>query len=187
MFTTFNIFHSLKVPLRLFFHPRPDSFLLDDLDDVLDYLNDFCIMFYIIWVFLSTYFWKGAILLYFKVFFNVFMLCWQACRGDKLDGGVHLVKRTQVDSDTCQSYKIPAMADFLVAYSTAEGTFLHFIFTVKCSPCEICGVTDICITTLFDFYAFNYRFNVVVSVNFGLFYTPSLKNCENKVKMSLLN
>lgn len=64
------------------------------------------------------------------VFYNVLLLCWQACRGDKLDGGVHLVKRTQVDSDTAQSYKIPAMADFLIAYSTAEGTFLQLFFRI---------------------------------------------------------
>lgn len=64
------------------------------------------------------------------VFFNVLLLCWQACRGDKLDGGVHLVKRTQVDSDTAQSYKIPAMADFLIAYSTAEGTFSQFLIAL---------------------------------------------------------
>uniref|UniRef100_A0A1B6HU18 Caspase family p20 domain-containing protein n=1 Tax=Homalodisca liturata TaxID=320908 RepID=A0A1B6HU18_9HEMI len=47
----------------------------------------------------------------------------QACRGDKLDGGVQLVRRSQVDSDSGQTYKIPAMADFLIAYSTAEGFY----------------------------------------------------------------
>ncbi|KAG8252611.1 Caspase-7 [Homalodisca vitripennis] len=47
----------------------------------------------------------------------------QACRGEKLDGGVQLVRRSQVDSDSGQTYKIPAMADFLIAYSTAEGFY----------------------------------------------------------------
>jgi len=44
----------------------------------------------------------------------------QACRGDKLDPGVTL-RRTETDS-TQASYKIPTRADFLIAYSSVEGT-----------------------------------------------------------------
>lgn len=52
-----------------------------------------------------------------KVFFV------QACRGQKLDSGIHLVRAsTEIDSG-CDSYKIPKMADFLIAYSTAEGYY----------------------------------------------------------------
>ncbi|XP_046667717.1 caspase-1-like isoform X3 [Homalodisca vitripennis] len=43
----------------------------------------------------------------------------QACQGDQLDGGVML--RSQVDSSP--SYRIPAHADFLIAYSTIPGFY----------------------------------------------------------------
>uniref|UniRef100_A0A1B6DZR3 Caspase-1 n=1 Tax=Clastoptera arizonana TaxID=38151 RepID=A0A1B6DZR3_9HEMI len=43
----------------------------------------------------------------------------QACQGDKLDGGVTLT--TQVDGSP--SYKIPAHADFVIAYSTIPGFY----------------------------------------------------------------
>nr|XP_018914007.1 PREDICTED: caspase-1-like [Bemisia tabaci]XP_018914009.1 PREDICTED: caspase-1-like [Bemisia tabaci]XP_018914010.1 PREDICTED: caspase-1-like [Bemisia tabaci]XP_018914011.1 PREDICTED: caspase-1-like [Bemisia tabaci] len=46
----------------------------------------------------------------------------QACRGDKLDGGLNLVSRTQTDSGKA-GYKIPTHADFLLAFSTFEGFF----------------------------------------------------------------
>uniref|UniRef100_A0A1B6D4Z5 Caspase family p20 domain-containing protein n=1 Tax=Clastoptera arizonana TaxID=38151 RepID=A0A1B6D4Z5_9HEMI len=45
----------------------------------------------------------------------------QACRGEKLDSGVRLV-RTQTDSGG-NNYKIPGMTDFLIAYSTVEGFY----------------------------------------------------------------
>ncbi|XP_069697916.1 caspase-1-like isoform X2 [Periplaneta americana] len=46
----------------------------------------------------------------------------QACQGDKLDGGITLAKRTQVDGDSA-GYKIPIHADFLIAYSTIPGFY----------------------------------------------------------------
>lgn len=46
----------------------------------------------------------------------------QACRGEKLDGGVRLINQTQTDNAS-NTYKIPTMADFLIAYSTAEGFY----------------------------------------------------------------
>lgn len=51
----------------------------------------------------------------------------QACRGDKLDDGVHVTKKVIdfVDSisDSHVYYSIPSMADFLIMYSTFEGMF----------------------------------------------------------------
>ncbi|KAK7864598.1 hypothetical protein R5R35_003189 [Gryllus longicercus] len=48
----------------------------------------------------------------------------QACRGDKLDAGVSLRRRsrTQTDSGT-DSYKIPTHSDFLLAFSAPEGFY----------------------------------------------------------------
>ncbi|KAL1139365.1 hypothetical protein AAG570_006349 [Ranatra chinensis] len=46
----------------------------------------------------------------------------QACRGEALDAGVRLVSTSQTDSGNI-SYKIPSMADFFIAYSTAEGYY----------------------------------------------------------------
>jgi len=49
----------------------------------------------------------------------------QACQGDRLDSGVHL--RTQVDSGSSHSFKIPVYADILIAYSTIPGkNILYF-------------------------------------------------------------
>ncbi|XP_071057472.1 caspase-1-like isoform X2 [Onthophagus taurus] len=45
----------------------------------------------------------------------------QACQGDQLDPGVTL-QRTETDGVAC-SYRIPAHADFLIAYSTIPGFF----------------------------------------------------------------
>jgi caspase-like apoptosis-related cysteine protease len=45
----------------------------------------------------------------------------QACQGDKLDGGVRLQPRTEVDGDV--AYTIPIHADFLIAYSTIPGFY----------------------------------------------------------------
>ncbi|XP_046587826.1 caspase-1-like isoform X2 [Neodiprion lecontei] len=50
---------------------------------------------------------------------------YQACRGDKLDGGVMLMSRTsntQTDSAVA-SYKIPTHSDFLIAHSSVDGFF----------------------------------------------------------------
>lgn len=48
----------------------------------------------------------------------------QACRGQKLDPGVRLVMNHQTETDSgCDSYKIPKMADFLIAFSTVEGYY----------------------------------------------------------------
>jgi len=46
----------------------------------------------------------------------------QACQGDRLDQGVKLVARTEADAGPV-SYKIPAHADFLIAYSTIPGFY----------------------------------------------------------------
>ncbi|XP_075216979.1 uncharacterized protein LOC142322137 isoform X2 [Lycorma delicatula] len=46
----------------------------------------------------------------------------QACRGSKFDPGMRLVNQDQTDN-IALSYKIPTMADFLLAYSTFEGFF----------------------------------------------------------------
>lgn len=49
----------------------------------------------------------------------------QACRGDKLDSGISLMRsavRTETDSATA-AYKIPTHADFLIAHSTVQGFF----------------------------------------------------------------
>lgn len=47
----------------------------------------------------------------------------QACQGDQLDGGITLRSRTETDSDSSMSYKIPIHADFLIAYSTIPGYY----------------------------------------------------------------
>lgn len=48
----------------------------------------------------------------------------QACQGDQLDSGIELIEnRTETDTSTAQSYKIPMLADFLIAYSTVPGYF----------------------------------------------------------------
>lgn len=50
----------------------------------------------------------------------------QACRGERLDSGVTLVShrsRSETDSSSTSSYKIPTHADFLMAYSSVEGFF----------------------------------------------------------------
>ncbi|XP_039444132.1 caspase-like [Culex pipiens pallens] len=47
----------------------------------------------------------------------------QACQGDQLDAGVTLSDRTETDSAGSMSYKIPAHADFLIAYSTIPGFY----------------------------------------------------------------
>ncbi|XP_034245432.1 caspase-1-like [Thrips palmi] len=50
----------------------------------------------------------------------------QACRGERLDSGVTLVShrhRSETDSSSSTSYKIPTHADFLLAYSSMEGFF----------------------------------------------------------------
>lgn len=46
----------------------------------------------------------------------------QACRGENLDGGVRLRSQTETDNAS-NTYKIPTMADFLIAYSTTEGFY----------------------------------------------------------------
>lgn len=46
----------------------------------------------------------------------------QACQGDKLDGGIVLENRTEVDGIS-MGYKIPIHADFLIAYSTIPGFY----------------------------------------------------------------
>lgn len=47
----------------------------------------------------------------------------QACRGQKLDGGTTLGRYTTETDSASDSYKIPKMADFLIAYSTADGYY----------------------------------------------------------------
>ncbi|XP_019866443.2 caspase-1 [Aethina tumida] len=47
----------------------------------------------------------------------------QACQGDKLDGGVHMIRSTETDGDYHQSYKLPLQADFLMMFSTVKGYF----------------------------------------------------------------
>lgn len=46
----------------------------------------------------------------------------QACQGDKLDGGVHMIRSTETDGDYHQSYKLPLQADFLMMFSTVKGS-----------------------------------------------------------------
>lgn len=46
----------------------------------------------------------------------------QACQGDRLDGGVQVVSRTESDAGPV-SYKIPSHADFLIGYSTIPGFY----------------------------------------------------------------
>jgi len=50
----------------------------------------------------------------------------QACQGDKLDGGIRLEPRTEVDGDK-MGYTIPIHADFLIAYSTIPGICKIFL------------------------------------------------------------
>lgn len=48
----------------------------------------------------------------------------QACQGDQLDSGVHMKPTSYTESDSnALSYKIPAHADFLIAYSTIPGFY----------------------------------------------------------------
>lgn len=58
--------------------------------------------------------------------FSTIKSIFQACRGDKLDGGLNLVSRTQTDSGKA-GYKIPTHADFLLAFSTFEGQYVNFL------------------------------------------------------------
>jgi len=49
----------------------------------------------------------------------------QACRGNKSDPGVTLKQKEErhTETDSIQAaYKIPTQADFLIAYSSVEGT-----------------------------------------------------------------
>lgn len=48
----------------------------------------------------------------------------QACQGDMLDSGIELIEnRTETDTSTAQNYRIPMLADFLIAYSTVPGYY----------------------------------------------------------------
>ncbi|XP_063821600.1 caspase-1-like [Ostrinia nubilalis] len=47
----------------------------------------------------------------------------QACQGDKLDGGITLVNRTETDGSSNTQYRIPIHADFLIVYSTVPGYY----------------------------------------------------------------
>lgn len=50
----------------------------------------------------------------------------QACRGDQLDGGLTVARRSSERSETdsaMASYKIPTHADFLIAHSTVQGFY----------------------------------------------------------------
>lgn len=47
----------------------------------------------------------------------------QACQGDQLDSGVHMIKRTTETDAGHTTYKIPTHADFLIAYSTIPGFY----------------------------------------------------------------
>lgn len=48
----------------------------------------------------------------------------QACQGDKLDPGLSLKERTETDGQPAATFRIPAQADFLIAYSTIPGIAL---------------------------------------------------------------
>ncbi|XP_014262320.1 caspase-1-like isoform X2 [Cimex lectularius] len=47
----------------------------------------------------------------------------QACKGDQTDPGTQLISYNSTETDSSDSYTIPTMADFLIAYSTVEGYF----------------------------------------------------------------
>ncbi|KAL0113110.1 hypothetical protein PUN28_012371 [Cardiocondyla obscurior] len=47
----------------------------------------------------------------------------QACQGDKLDPGISLKERTETDGHNVPTFRIPAQADFLIAYSTVPGYY----------------------------------------------------------------
>ncbi|KAL0841921.1 hypothetical protein ABMA28_014153 [Loxostege sticticalis] len=47
----------------------------------------------------------------------------QACQGDKLDGGITLINRTETDGSSSTHYRIPIHADFLIVYSTVPGYY----------------------------------------------------------------
>lgn len=59
------------------------------------------------------------------IFISLELFGSQACQGDKLDGGVRLQPRTEVDGDV--GYTIPIHADFLIAYSTIPGICKLFL------------------------------------------------------------
>lgn len=46
----------------------------------------------------------------------------QACQGDKLDSGIHMI-RTETDGQPPNHFRIPSQADFLFAYSTVPGYY----------------------------------------------------------------
>ena len=57
--------------------------------------------------------------------FNKSKCSLQACRGNKSDPGVTLKQKEErhTETDSIQAaYKIPTQADFLIAYSSVEGT-----------------------------------------------------------------
>jgi hypothetical protein len=56
-------------------------------------------------------------------FYRAFQLFFiQACQGDKLDGGMRLIRETtETDSNATHTYSIPVHSDFLIAYSTIPG------------------------------------------------------------------
>jgi caspase 7 len=47
----------------------------------------------------------------------------QACQGDRLDGGITLLSRTETDGSSSTQYRIPVHADFLIVFSTVPGYF----------------------------------------------------------------
>ncbi|XP_017775836.1 PREDICTED: caspase-1-like [Nicrophorus vespilloides] len=49
----------------------------------------------------------------------------QACRGEELDAGVSVFAAPVMKDSAQKTYKLPAMADFLIMYSTTEG---HYSF-----------------------------------------------------------
>ena len=68
--------------------------------------------------------WSVIIILLWQSF-NTSKRWLQACRGDKLDPGVTLKQKRErrTETDSIQAaYKILTQADFLIAYSSVEGT-----------------------------------------------------------------
>lgn len=79
----------------------------------------------------------------------------QACQGDKLDGGTTLKERTETDSQTPTTFRIPCQADILIAYSTIPGYYSwrnttrgSWFIQALCMELQECGAREDLLTLL---------------------------------------
>lgn len=97
----------------------------------------------------------------------------QACQGDQLDRGVTL-SRTETDGSP-HSYRIPAHADFLIAYSTVSGEINCFSAILL----SICVCFFFVYSTRLGSYLFNQTFCLNISHQYNSYTIFSIRNIFN--------